>query len=452
MTETTGGLTTYYGYDHRGNQTVKQAPEGTTYFQYNHQNLLTRIDLPDATSNEFGYDGDSKRVWVNDSQGARRMIYQGPDMLKLFQEKDVVGQTVAQYTMGLGLESMRRGEASSFYHYDALGSTQELTNGGEVVTDTYRYNAWGETLAQTGATANPHRYVGRKRYYGAVPSGLYHLGFRYYDAPRGHFTSVDPILFPLALGTGGSRRLGRDAGSLAVQWDASPGLYFTQAKYYQANVPRFISRDPLQGQVEDPESIYRYLYVADSPVNLLDPLGLLHLEFDGWWLWVGTDPGDPGYPNVWQFPAFTGSPLNPRHPPILPGSYCLKPSIHYFGAAANLRHSSYGGWSWPIVGAPGYYIHGGPWRPTWGCIRVQEPGEPSLIQALPPTTTPMPFHEWIQTMFSPSQGCIPLHVHYRFGGSVREEVPDTDWLDRLLEGLESTIPTEDRLRRMYFGF
>ena len=89
MTETTGGLTTYYGYDHRGNQTVKQAPEGTTYFQYDHQNLLTRIDLPDATSNEFGYDGDSKRVWVNDSQGARRMIYQGPDMLKLFQEKEV---------------------------------------------------------------------------------------------------------------------------------------------------------------------------------------------------------------------------------------------------------------------------------------------------------------------------------------------------------------------------
>ena len=73
--ETTGGATTYYQYDHRGNQTVKQAPEGTTYFQYNHQNLLTRIDLPDTTSNEFGYDGDSKRVWVNDSQGARRMIY-----------------------------------------------------------------------------------------------------------------------------------------------------------------------------------------------------------------------------------------------------------------------------------------------------------------------------------------------------------------------------------------
>ena len=99
---------TAFYYDNRGNQTVKQAPEGTTYFQYNHQNLLTRIDLPDATSNEFGYDGDSKRVWVNDSQGARRMIYQGPDMLKLFQEKDVVGQTVAMKSRSWGTSRSRQ--------------------------------------------------------------------------------------------------------------------------------------------------------------------------------------------------------------------------------------------------------------------------------------------------------------------------------------------------------
>lgn len=193
VTETTGGLTTYYGYDHRGNQTVKQAPEGTTYFQYDHRNLLTRIDLPDATSNEFGYDGDSKRVWVNDSQGARRMIYQGPDMLRLFQEKDVVGQTVAQYTMGLGLESMRRGEASSFYHYDALGSTHQLTDAAEAVTDTYRYNAWGEGLGQTGTTVNAHRYVGRERYYRGPSGALHLLGLRHLAECQGRFITPDPM-------------------------------------------------------------------------------------------------------------------------------------------------------------------------------------------------------------------------------------------------------------------
>ena len=102
-------------------------------------------------------------------------------MLKLFQEKDVVGQTVAQYTMGMGLESMRRGEASSFYHYDALGSTQALTDGAEEVTDTYRFNAWGEVLGQTGTTANPHTYVGRNRCYATsriAPPPLPNLDFK----------------------------------------------------------------------------------------------------------------------------------------------------------------------------------------------------------------------------------------------------------------------------------
>jgi YD repeat-containing protein len=107
LTETTGAATTYYAYDHRGNQTVKADEEGTTYFEYNPQNLLITITLPDETENTFGYDGDSKRVYANDSQGARRMIYQGPDMLKLLQEQDAYG-TVVQYTIGIGLESMRR--------------------------------------------------------------------------------------------------------------------------------------------------------------------------------------------------------------------------------------------------------------------------------------------------------------------------------------------------------
>jgi len=92
--------------DQRGNQTVKQEPAGTTYYEYNAQNLLTRIALPDETENLFGYDGDSKRVWAHDSDGARTFIYQGPDMLKLLQKRDDYG-TVTHYTMGVGLERIR---------------------------------------------------------------------------------------------------------------------------------------------------------------------------------------------------------------------------------------------------------------------------------------------------------------------------------------------------------
>jgi RHS repeat-associated protein len=192
LTETTDGATTYYEYDHRGNQTVKQEPAGTTYYEYNPQNLLTRIVLPDETENTFGYDGDSKRVWANDSVGARHFVYQGPNMLALLQERDDSGERLAQYTMGQGLESQNRNGVSSFYLYDALGSTIALTDINENITDTYRYNAWGEILDRTGITQNPHTYVGKERYYAVLDTFLYLLGLRYYGPSLARFITVDP--------------------------------------------------------------------------------------------------------------------------------------------------------------------------------------------------------------------------------------------------------------------
>jgi len=71
--EITDGVPTYYQYDGCGNQTAKQDGAGTTYFQYDHENLMTRVDF----------------------------IYQGPDMLKLLQERDESNDPIAQYTVGL---------------------------------------------------------------------------------------------------------------------------------------------------------------------------------------------------------------------------------------------------------------------------------------------------------------------------------------------------------------
>jgi len=65
---------------------------------------------------------------------------------------------------------------SSFYHFDGLGSTHQLTDASQTVTDTYRYNAWGETVEWTGTTRNPHTYVGKQRYYRIASVTVYMLG------------------------------------------------------------------------------------------------------------------------------------------------------------------------------------------------------------------------------------------------------------------------------------
>jgi uncharacterized protein RhaS with RHS repeats len=71
-------------------------------------------------------------------------------------ELDGNGNLITVYTHGAtGLISQRRGTVSHFYHFDALGSTMELTDASEAVTDTYRYDAWGNVLASTGNTPKP---------------------------------------------------------------------------------------------------------------------------------------------------------------------------------------------------------------------------------------------------------------------------------------------------------
>ena len=69
------------------------------------------------------------------------------------------------------LISQRRGNTTSYYHHDALGTTRALTDTTETVTDTYVYTAFGETVATTGTTTNPFRYVGEEGYYSDVPTG-----------------------------------------------------------------------------------------------------------------------------------------------------------------------------------------------------------------------------------------------------------------------------------------
>lgn len=112
LTETTGGETTYYDYDACGNTTVKQEPTGSTYYHWDHENLMTRLDLPDGGQSYFGYDADAKRVSKRDGDGFTEFIYQGPDMLRLQMERDEAGETRVRYTMGAGLEAMRRASAS----------------------------------------------------------------------------------------------------------------------------------------------------------------------------------------------------------------------------------------------------------------------------------------------------------------------------------------------------
>ena len=63
------------------------------------------------------------------------------------------------------------------------------------------------------------------------------------------------------------------------QYDSDLDLYYLRARYYNPATGRFLSRDPLDGNAVDPQSLHKYLYAGGDPVNSIDPTGKGLVEF-----------------------------------------------------------------------------------------------------------------------------------------------------------------------------
>jgi RHS repeat-associated protein len=55
--------------------------------------------------------------------------------------------------------------------------------------------------------------------------------------------------------------------------DATIGLYFYNARYYDAALGRFVQADSMVPEPGNPQSLNRYSYVLNSPLNYTDPSG-----------------------------------------------------------------------------------------------------------------------------------------------------------------------------------
>jgi len=71
--------------------------------------------------------------------------------------------------------------------------------------------------------------------------------------------------------------------------DAESGLDHAVFRYYAPRLGRFASADLLAGVLRDPQSLNRYTYVRNDPVNSVDPLGLARCF--GYHVYVSNDGG-----------------------------------------------------------------------------------------------------------------------------------------------------------------
>ena len=81
--------------------------------------------------------------------------------------------------------------AETYFLYDGLGSTANVTSGSGTTLTSYSYDAFGAVRSQSAPHANYWLLTGEQRDSG---SNLYYLRARYYDPAIGRFLSRDPVL------------------------------------------------------------------------------------------------------------------------------------------------------------------------------------------------------------------------------------------------------------------
>src|SRR5690606_10954101 len=63
--------------------------------------------------------------------------------------------------------------------------------------------------------------------------------------------------------------------------DPTSGLVYLRARHYHPVLGRFLQRDSFDGFGQRPQSLNRYSYTENNPVNLVDPSGHIAVCFQG---------------------------------------------------------------------------------------------------------------------------------------------------------------------------
>ncbi len=172
-----------YGYDGAGRTTSVTTSAGTTSLSYDYEDRLTSVTLPSSVTDTFTYNGMDARTGKVDSTGTYSFKRDGATVTS-----SVLNDSAAEYTPGV---SENRSGTSSFYDCDRLGSTTDITNSSQTVTNTKVYDAFGMLLSSTGSSAAPFGFVAKGGYQSDSDTGLMLLGHRYYDPSTGRFLTRD---------------------------------------------------------------------------------------------------------------------------------------------------------------------------------------------------------------------------------------------------------------------
>lgn len=204
--------TSGFGYDPAGNMTSDSFNE----YVFDGANRITAMMPAGATMPTATYVYDESGLRVN--KNGNFYIYSG-------------GQVIAEYANGAAA-----GSPSAEYIYAGGQRVATLTNGA------FTYHYWDHLSVRSSADGAGNVV----RTYGSFPFGetWYETG----TANKWKFTTYEN--------------------------DSESGLNYANARFHSPALGRFMSLDPLPGSTGMPQSLNRYAYVSNDPVNFVDLSGL----------------------------------------------------------------------------------------------------------------------------------------------------------------------------------
>ena len=197
---------------------------------------------------------------------------------------------------------MTNGPYCYTYDFNGLRVEKSHANGGSctgavTVDRLYTRNIAGNTIAETDGTgsttnANYHEYIffaGRRIAQSNPSAGsVYYYFADHLGSTRVVTTSTGSPCYEadfLPYGTentpsGFTNTCSTNYKFTGYERDAetaygtSSGNDYAFARFYNSHLGRFMSADPLDGDIADPQTLNKYTYVRNNPVNLVDPSGL----------------------------------------------------------------------------------------------------------------------------------------------------------------------------------
>ncbi|MBP3544606.1 MAG: RHS repeat-associated core domain-containing protein, partial [Lachnospiraceae bacterium] len=217
---------TIYEYDTDGNLIKEVAENEVKTYTYDVNGYMksvvietTKDDTISITQESYGYDAEGVRVWKETEDVTTIYITDRFDTYtQVLVEQKSSGET-DYYTRGNRLVCRTANDDSKvFYLYDGHGNVTALTDNLGNVTDNYSYTAYGVLLTKAGETENEYLYCGE-------------------------------------------------------QMDATTGLYYLRARYFNPLTATFTQKDSYEGNLYSPVTQNGYLYTGGNPVMYADPSG-----------------------------------------------------------------------------------------------------------------------------------------------------------------------------------